>query len=232
MLEAGKLNLQPVAAKGSSDLDIINMKAGEADIAPYAVFIDLSGTGGRAVQVGRTALPDSVSAGSVLSVNADPAGRANLIVLRNVTGDAWLYGFTTVEQGQSYENEDGTVSSYSPNTLVMENQYGRQIINDPRNQGKNSGSSVLGIAVGTNGNVLSSKSCTRVNNVRRSDFSGNAAVTVSGIQRPIPDGLMVYVQATKKYVSIADARLNSNNFTVFLDKPAADGGKPRFIIAL
>ena len=80
--------------------------------------------------------------------------------------------------------------------------------------------------------MIAGKACTRVNNVRRSDFSGSSALTVSGILRPIPDGLMVYIQATKEYVSIADARLYSNDFIVFLDKPAADGGKPRFIIAL
>jgi len=228
MYESGKLNTQPILAKGGVELDINNMKVGTADIAPYAVFFDLSGSSGQAVLVDIADLPDTVDAGNVVSVNLDSAGRATLILLRNVTGDAWLYGFTSVDR--SWDEEDGPGSNYY--MLILDNQYGRQFLYDPRSFGRDSHSNVYGVAMGIYGNVIASKACVRVNNVRRSAFSGNSALTVSGVLRPIPDGLKVYVEATKKYISIADARVYSNDFTVFLDKPAADGGKPRFIIAL
>jgi len=240
MREPGELSLQAIVIKGSAELDIKDMKAGAASIAPYAVFFDLSGAGGRAVSVERAALPDTVNAADVISVSFDSGGRADLILLRNVSGDAWMYGFTTSEQGRysstDITDENGnvvdTVTSYVPNRVIMENQYGTQSYNDYRSLGKTSGSNIYGVAVGTNGSVIASKACVRVNNIRRSDFSGNTSLTVSGVSRPIPDDLMVYVQATKEYISITDARIYSNNFTVFLDKPAAEGGKPRFIVAL
>jgi len=239
MQQPGKLRLQAITAKGGVELDASLMKAGDADIAPYAVFFDLSGVGGRAAQVGLPSLPDTVAAGSVLAVSLDSGGRANLIVTRNVTGDAWLYGFTSFERG-SYEgstitDENGdsqTIYSYLPNQAFIDNQSGRQTFDDPKSLCKNSGSSVYAVAIGTNGYVLASQACVRVNNVSRSDFVGSSSLMVSGVLRPIPDGLMVYVQATKEYITIAEARLYSNNFTVFLDKPASDGGKPRFIVAL
>ena len=240
MREPGKLSLQTITVKGSVTLDIKEMKAGTADIAPYAVFFDLSGAGGRAVNVDRAALPDAVNAGDVISVSFDTSGRADLILLRNVTGDSWLYGFTTSEQGRydvvEITDENGkvvdSISSYLPSRVILENQFGKFTFSDYRSLGRTGGSSIYGVAIGTNSSVIASKACVRVNNVRRSDFSGNTSVMVSGLSRPIPDGLMVYNQTTKEYISIADARLNSNNFTVFLDKPASDGGKPRFIVAL
>ena len=240
MPEPGKLRLEYVPSKGSVGLDIVNMKAGAADIAPYAVFFDLSGIGGRAIRVPWASLPDVVEAKNVLSVAFETGNRANLIVLRNVTGDALQYGFTSVVPGSleafDIKDENGvvvdTVYNRTPSQLNIDNHNGRQTFEDPQNRGRNSGGSVYGVSIGTNGYVLSSQACVRVNNVLRSAFSGNAALTVSGVLRPIPEGLTVYVQATKEYVSIADARLYSNNFTVFLDKPAAEGGKPRFIIAL
>ncbi|MCL2153527.1 MAG: S-layer homology domain-containing protein [Oscillospiraceae bacterium] len=232
MSDQGRLNLLTITAKGGLELDIKSMKAGATDIAPYAVFFDLSGAGGQAAIVDRAALPDTINAADVISVQIGPAGKADIIILRNVTGDARIYGFTSVERSNIDVDEDGNVSGSRVNSLVIENQNGKQTINDPRSVGRDSGSSVYGVAIGTNGNVLDSKSCIRVNNVRRSDFSGNEAVMVSGLLRPIPEGLLVYAQATKSYISIAEARLNFNNFTVFLDKPAADGGKPRFIMAL
>jgi len=240
MWESGKLSLQSIVVKGSVELDIKDMKAGTSNIVPYAVFFDLSGTGGRAVSVERSALPDTVKAADVISVSFDPGGCADLILLRNVTGDSWMYGFTISEKGRfsstDITDEDGnvvdTVTSYVPDRVIIENQYGTQTFNDYRNLGRTSGSNIYGVALGTNGSVIASKACVRVNNIRRSDFSGNTSVTVSGVFLPLPDDLMVYVQATKKFISIADARIYSNNFTVFLDKPAAEGGKPRFIVAL
>jgi len=193
--ERDKLSLQSIPTKGSVDLDIINMKAGTADITPYAIFIDQSGTGGQAVYVDRTSLPDEIAAGSVISVSMDTAGRANLIVLRNVTGDAWVYGFTSIDR--SWYDEDESSSSSSYYTVTVENQYGRRSFYDPRSLGRDGGNNIYGLAVATYGNVIANKACVRVNNVRRSDFSGNSSLVVSGIARPIPDDLMVYVQATK-----------------------------------
>ena len=233
MPRPGELSVEAIPSGASAELDLVSMTAGSAVIAPYAVIIDLSYAGGRAVMADISSLPDTVAAASVLSVRLDTAGRANLIVLRNVTGNAWLYGFTTVERGIYEEIHDGpdiTVIQH-PNTVHLDNQYSRQSFEDPRGLGRNSGSGIYGIAIGTNGYVIASQPCTRVNNVSRSDFVGDAAVRVSGALRPIMDGLNVYVQATGQYIPIADARLYSNNFAVFLDKPAADGGIPRFIIA-
>jgi len=239
MPEADKLSLQAVPTRGSADLDIKNMMVGSAVITPYAVFIDLSGTGGRAVQVDVSSLPDTISAGSVLSVNYESGGRANLVILRNVTGDAWLYGCTTIERGRTneYEVSDGkggfeTIIEYLPNLAHIQTYTDQLTFEDPRSLARNSGDNVYGLAIGTNGNVIGSAACARVNNIRRSEFSGNTALTVSGALLPIPDGLRVYVKATGDFISVGEARLYSNNFSVFLDKPVADGGKIRFIVAL
>ena len=234
MTKTGVLGLQTIQDKGSVDLDMIDMMAGTVAIAPYAVIMDLSGTGGRAVLIKPNRLPNLVESQRVLSVNRDSGGRANLIILRNVTGDAWVYGFTTIERGRYETIYDGpdVIHMSLPNLVHVADQGGQQTFEDPRSLGRNSGAGIFGVAVGTNGIVIASQACTRVNNVRRTDFSGNTAVTVSGVLLPLPEGLMVYVQSTEEYITVADARLYSNNFSVFLDAPAADGGMPRFIIAL
>ena len=228
------LNVQVIPATGSATLDMVNMKAGSASIASYAVVYDLSGTGGRAVRVDMVSLPDAVDAAHVLSVRLDSAGRANLIVLRNVTGDALYYGFTTVERGRFEVIDDGENSSVTllPDLVHIDTYLSRLTFNDYRSLCRNSGDNIYGVAINTYGDVIASQPCFRVNNIRRTDFSGNTAVTVSGVLCPIPGDLEVYVQATGRYIPVAEARLYSNNFSVFLDKPAADGGRPRFIVAL
>jgi hypothetical protein len=240
MTESGKLDLQAIPAKDSETLDMKKMKAGDADIATYAVIFDICGTGGRAVLTDRLSLPDVVDAKNVLAVSFDSGGNANLIVTRDVTGDAWAYGFASVEPGKIEEtvvtDEHGEVfeiiTTRIPDRVTVSDQNGGQTFDDPRSYSRNvNKNNIYAVAVGTNSLVLACKACVRVNNIRRYDFSGNTSVTVSGVARPIPEDMMVYVESTKKYISLAEARVYSNDFSVYLDKPAAEGGKPRFIIA-
>ena len=238
--ERGKLNLQAIPPKDADELDIGSMKAGEADIAPYAVFMDLCGVEGRATLVDISSMPSTVDAKSVQTISFDSSGRANLIVMRNVTGDSWMYGFATLIQGEIdsipiYDDDGNMVGSLPyqlPNDIVITNQNGRYVFSDSRNYCANvNDSNIFALAVSTYGMPLACKPCVRVNNVKRYDFTGNNAVTVSGVPCPIKEGTMVYVEATKRYISIAEARAYSNNFSIYLDKPAPEGGRPRFIIA-
>lgn len=237
MTSPGKLNLKTIQNRGGDvDLDFASMKAGPASIVPYVVIYDLSITGGRALQVGMDVLPALVTSKDVLALNYEAGGRVNLILLGNVTGDAWIYGFTTIERDRYDEvyvpGYDDPFITYLPNLIHIKNQNGTQTFEDPRRYGKDSGDNVCGITVDSKGNLMASMNCVRLNNLRRSDFSGNEAIVISGKLRPIPAGLLVYVMATGEYITVAEARVYSNNFTVFLDKPAEDGGRPRFIIAM
>ena len=232
--DGGRLSIQTIPSRGSAALDLKNMKVGSAEIAPYAIFIDR--VGGRAVFISRETLPDTVTSGKVLSVNFDTGGRANLIVLDDATGNAWLYGFISIERNRvedsGFEDENGNpILVRLPDLVTVSNQNGEYSFTDSDKISKGSGG-VGGVVAGTNGKVLKYAECVRVNNVKRSDFTGNHAITISGKLLSIPDGLKVYVQQTKKYITVAEARVYSNDFTVYLDKPAAEGGKPRFIVAL
>ena len=234
---AGKISVKAVSSQVGAELDLAGMMFGEAAITPYTIFYDLSGVGGNAVQVDLTSLPNTVPASGVISVGYEPGGRANLIILNNVTGDALFYGFTTIERGRFEINEVidefgdvHYIESPLPNLAHIETYYGKFTFEDTRSLARDSGEDAFGLAVGTNGNVIGNRACTRINNIRRSDFTGNA-VMVSGALRPIPEGLLVYFVSTGAYIPVNEARFYSNNFSVYLDKPAAEGGKVRFIIA-
>jgi len=119
-----------------------------------------------------------------------------------------------------------------PDLVTVSGQYGTHRFEDFGNHSAGVFGTTCGVAGRPNGSLIAVKECVRVTGVRRSDFYGNTALTVFGVLRPLPDGLKVYAQATRQYITVAEARVYSNDFTVYLDKPAAEGGKPRFIVAL
>ncbi|MDR3207571.1 MAG: S-layer homology domain-containing protein [Oscillospiraceae bacterium] len=226
----GRLSLQRLPTRGAAALDLGTGQIGSAAVAPYALFYDVSGPEGRAVTVRRTTLPDSLPAARVLTVRADAGGRADIIVLNNATGDALYYGVTRFVRNRIDESDGATIPLDDLATLTDQNGD-HAFLDVDEITGGLFGGEVYGLAGTVSGDLASIQPCVKVTGLKRADFLGNTALTVSGRALPLPDGLKVLVEATGAYVTVAEARVYANSFTAYLDKPAAEGGKPRIIIA-
>ncbi len=227
---AGQISVQPYLCEKPMALNLTTMKAGELTIAPYAVFYEKVSETSQAVRIHKEDLPASLPASSVLHVGTDSGGRVDVVVLKNVTRGAYLYGKVTYTEGKQssgigddeYYNAKITVAGAFGSTTfeVTPYAYASQLVS----------SSVCGIAYVPGAlTVLEVVTLTRTAGLTRADFSGNAGIIVSGRLLKIPDGFKV--EGGGKYMTVQEARVYSNNFEVYTDRPVAEGGQIRYIIA-
>ncbi len=240
---ANRLMMTPISDGGSTQLDLGTMKAGAKnnDIASYAVFYDRCGPGGRAVQVKKETLPTTLSSMQVLTVRHDTNGCADVIVLNNVTGNAWLYGniawsspVTKPGEDKPDPGSDPVVIDSTPTdgSLKVTTQNGTAELVCPASVTPPAPSGLFAVAVGTNGKVIAIKRLTSVTGLHRVDFSGDTRLTVSGHELVLPEDMKVFVNDIAGFMTVGEARRYTNDFTVFLDRPVAEGGQIRYIVGL
>jgi hypothetical protein len=213
------------------ELNLTAQRLGTAPIAPWCVFYDQAGADGRAVRVTRGDIPASlIPAGRILFAEIGPGGYVTAIVMNNVTGDAYNYGFAHIFQN---------IDESWPGSPVIFTTIGLSYVNDRAQTGERflangvtlpREGAVVGITV-TNGHTdgIFSEFVTAVQHtgLTRHDFNGTQSVKVSGRDIPIAAGLEVHIPGTEEPMSIDKARAFCRTFEVFTDP---NGYKVRLII--
>ncbi len=209
---AGKLSFCSVNLISETDID-------KSTIPASAVVYDSAmGCGLRKISVADI----HGTAKAVYLANSD-FGKLGIVVLNNATGDCYEYGKVTfLEDGYSIDFDETTIyqdavrvngGEIHPTTLTFtDGEY-------------------YGIAVTNNGYVTQAVKLVSVNGISRSAFAKQGYVKIDGKYVKVSDNASVYITALDKYVTLAEARSYSNNFTVYLDATIADGGVVRVIIA-
>lgn len=217
----GKLS---VSALGTSsvpgDLDVAACTLGELALSPdVAVYDQVKGSG--AVEVALSdILVDTVSASSIAYVGTDSAGQVNLLVLEDVTGSCYAYGF--LEKGEQ-TGGSGTMQ-YTNTTVTVDNGEN----NTAYITGLNFTDGAVGGVVGTGeGKVAALMTLTAVEDLTRADFDGSD--TAAGI--PIAADVKVYNAVTETWVTLSQAKAFTDTFTAWYDRDPADGGQIRVIVA-
>lgn len=217
----GKLS---VSALGTSSVPgILNVAAGtlgELTLSTDVVIYDqVNGSG--AVEVALSdILVDTVSASSIAYVGTDSAGQVNLLVLEDVTGSCYAYGF--LEKGEQ-TGGSGTMQ-YTNTTVTVDNGEN----NTAYITGLNFTDGAVGGVVGTGeGKVAALMTLTAVEDLTRADFDGSD--TAAGI--PIAADVKVYNAVTETWVTLSQAKAFTDTFTAWYDRDPADGGQIRVIVA-
>ena len=217
----GKLS---VSALGNSSvpgsLNVAAGTLGELTLSTDVVIYDqVNGSG--AVEVALSdILVDTVSASSIAYVGTDSAGQVNLLVLEDVTGSCYAYGF--LEKGEQ-TGGSGTMQ-YTNTTVTVDNGEN----NTAYITGLNFTDGAVGGVVGTGeGKVAALMTLTAVEDLTRADFDGSDAV--AGI--PIASGVKVYNAVTETWVTLSQAKAFTDTFTAWYDRDPADGGQIRVIVA-
>ena len=175
-------------------------------------------------------LPATLARADVIYAGTDYAGRVDMLILNDVTGNGYVYGKTTVEITDSEESSDGTEynltltnsegsvnSKYFPLNILKSNSFG-------------------GVVLSLDGTrVIAGVELSRIKNVSRSAFKtvdGQVILAADGISYPVADNVQCYNAAAGEWFdSLDDARRFSSVLTVYYDRDPAKGGKIRVVVA-
>lgn len=234
----GKITLVRIAARQglSGELNISARTLGKFELARGARIFERVGKG----PVARISLDDiarvtgNIPASQVVYAAADSHGRVNTVILDDVTGDRYIYGFLyeKLEPAPSLGGED----------VELYNRY----VYVTNSEGATAPALAAGVEVrygalgglvlsGDGERAVSVMPLTEYKNVRRSDFAasdGRMTVKLGVVRVPVPDDVQCYNGASKTWFkSLADARAFAETLTVYCDRTPETGGKARIVIA-
>ena len=182
----------------------------------------------------------SVPASKILYASKDYAGRYNVLVLNDVTGDLYTYGFMS----------KGTMTTPSSMGEIVNSTV---IVTTSDKNGETKLELVGGVEVPRNaiGGVVASLNTLQDKNkiagyvflkeldgIRRSAFDMKAkTVTTTDMVLPISDSVVCYNKTTKQWFTAEDpmdalnqARAFSDNITIYYDRTPEEGGKVRMVV--
>lgn len=182
----------------------------------------------------------SVPASKILYAGKDYAGRYNVLVLDDVTGDLYTYGFMSKGSMETSSSMGPIVNSTVIVTTKGEGE-GTKLelvggVDVPRD-------AVGGIVASLNtlegkNKVAGHVFLKELDGVRRSAFDMKAkTVTTTDMVLPISDNVVCYNKTTKQWFTDEDpmtnlnqARAFSDNMTLYYDRAPEDGGKVRMVV--
>ena len=165
----------------------------------------------------------SVSAADIEYVSYNAQGKVSLMVVSDITGDAYTYGIAkTGEQSVSSETLSGMNQ-----TICVENESGRSdaLVTSK----KFTDGSFIGIAAATNGKLAGYVMLTKASGISREAFTGEDYVKVGKNQIPIAADVQVYNTSSSTWTTLSVAKAYAETFTVYYDKAPSEGGKIRVI---
>lgn len=204
----------------SGSLDVAAGTLGELALSPdLAIYDQVEGNGVVEVSLSDI-LVDTVPASSIAYVSTDSAGQVNLLVLEDVTGSCYTYGF--LEKGEQTSGS-GTMQ-YTNTTVTVDNGEN----NTAYITGMSFTDGAVGGVVSTGeGKVASLVVLTAVEDLTRADFDGSDSV--AGI--PIASDVKVYNAVTETWVTLSQAKAFTDTFTAYYDREPEQGGQIRVIVA-
>ncbi|HWS43747.1 MAG TPA: S-layer homology domain-containing protein [Pseudoflavonifractor sp.] len=242
--KVGQLNLTRLSASGASgSLDVNARALGGSGLSENIRLYERVGAGAPAeisfAQLTRATVPAS----KITYVGKDYAGRVNIIVFDDVTGDQYKYGMAVL--GTASSSSSGSSPDDAINTTISV-QSG-----DEASEALISGTNfkadqLIGIAaslerVRDTPRLAAWVDLKSVTKVSRSAFdmdddagSGIApigTVTTSSMTLPIAGNVVCYNKTTKTwFATLNEARAYSNSLTIYYDRTPQEGGKVRLVV--
>lgn len=205
----GSASLSGQVSKDGAKLDKYSFAQG-------AEILDVSENRGAVIHPGRLA-GLKLDSGKVRYYSLNPQGEIDMLILNDVTGDAYQYGVLTrfEEQGEgmsryyTYEYDVGGVKYALPGstTRFRLNGVGLRVLGDPADPER-----------------LQSLTATKAGQIVGNQLiAGNQAYTLS-------DDVLVYEQRSGQYYLSSLARAENGDVTGWYDKAESEGGRVRVII--
>ena len=203
----GALSVYPVSGGSQYALDPSGGTLGSLPLSENVKLYERAGSSTVAEIALEDILMDTVPASQIDFYATDESGEVCLLLLDDVTGNAFTYGLLTAG-----EQTGGSGSmTYTNRTVSVENSRASQAYIT----GKTVRSGTMGgIAVSSEGKAVEVVSLKKAD-VSRADFDGEEAVVVEGLRVPVSDGVEVYNQETGRWTTLSAAKSYGAELTVY-----------------
>lgn len=235
----GYLSLTRVTGSGApAALNLETGKMGSKELSPGARFFEQVGNGAL-VEIQRSDITmNTIPASKIPYVGYDWAGRADKLVLNDVTGDRYLYGEIIYKRA----DPDGDVTYDS---VKIRNSGGEQEFVTYYMDGLKNGI-MGGVApsldkLGGQTKLGGFMPLQEAKGVQRSQFDLNTmTLTTNAMVIPVADNVECYNKTTGEWYQVKDgdgkealklALAFSNDLTVYYDRSPEEGGKIRVVVA-
>lgn len=235
--KAGVLNVSKWSTnfKENGNWKISENRIGNRVVSPNVTVWEQISENSPVTEVKIKNLPfDEIKQSDIRKTIVDNAGTITGIILKDVSGDAWNYGFGQLIVGET--TEDSTIvpisaelrfydyTSNEEKTLKYNLKYrpdglNGQIIGFPKNAENN-----------TDKQALDTITLKNVANAKLTDFDGSEGIRTSNGYYKISDEVQVYVTGLRKFITLNQAKADYTNFTLYAERTADKGGKIRFIM--
>lgn len=230
------LYLSVLASSDSAgNFDVRGRTVGTLPLADNAVVFE---------KVGRSALTaisladipfSTVPASKVTFLHKDAAGRVDILVLNDVTGDRYTYGLIEVTQETTdYSSVFGEIKNNVTTVTYGDDQEKDclQVAGAFGRDDKFGGAAASLNMLGTFHTSAGFATLTAVEDVAQASFDlSSDTFTSESFALPIADAVRCYNEATGKWFdSLEQALLYSNSFTVYYDRTPSTGAKVRIVV--
>ena len=191
------------------DLDVAGRKLGDRELAENVRVYEQVG-GSEMVAVNLSDLTDSViPASRIVFARRNYADKVDLIILNNVTGDAYVYGIVRVEEKQGDDFTYREVTLYNGKTT-----YGPFNYPNFHRSGQ-----WAGLAISSDGErILGTAKLTELKNVSSSAWRSPQLVYVGGVGYTVSDSVICYNRTTGAWITLSDALAFANTMDLIVDE--------------
>ena len=215
-VNADGIVVNPLRESPGRAIDVFGRRMGETAILPSAVVYERAGAGAEHLRISFGSLSvANIAAAKVRHVGYDYAGRVNVLVLEDVTGDCYVYGRVASVSGErvTLATEHGPVDYSVPFGVTW--SFGRD--------------RVVGVAVRGDGSIIRAFACLSADSVTPADFDlKNRYVRIGNAWCKL-EAEAVYIKALNQYRDIDSGVALFQTLTVYYDRDPALGGKARMV---
>lgn len=233
---ANTLTLTRVSDSGVRGvLNVQNRTLGGEALADRVYLYERT-AGGRPVSIDwKQITVPTVPASKISYAGTDESGKVNVLVLNDVTGDGYSYGYLSPRTEEIPVEGSGGLPPSSYNAYYIDLTAGGKTEFRVRTNSGLRSSTPGGIAKDVNG-WGSYVTLTEIKRVPRSSFNTDTmTVTISGVTYPISNDVVCFNKATglsfgSGAEGLAAARAYGESLSVYYDKSPAEGGKIRMVV--
>ena len=209
-------------------LNVENETLGGRSLASSVKIFDSAGD--TVVEISLSDISESIVSGSnILFADYDWSGDVELLVLDDVTGDAYSYGF--IVNGSESQSSGGLTATNPTTSITNSNGTTEAVLGST---GLYNGY-IAGIAVTGDGRLADYVTLSSITDIDNTNFQessdGKIYVEIDNGLLQVSDDVQVYMDNTSSWTTLDTVRAVCDNMTIYYDRTLETGGKIRVIIA-